>query len=118
MAHIETHHAIIDTPHGNRYVLLRYSASGFSHYDLYRVYRWNGEASKDYITVRAYKTGLKRYAPYLYNNIGLVSFGISVGLVSPFKDSILEQEDLDKLFQQFKKHYDSGLIDSNLFVGP
>lgn len=121
MPQVPTHHAIVDTTSGSRYVLIKLSAGGYSRYNFYRVYKYDTdhrEIANNYIRIQSWRTPLKRYAPYLFSDMGLIAFGISAGLISPFTDSKLEQVDLDKIFIQFKKQYDSGIIDSNLFIGP
>lgn len=121
MPQVPTHHAVIDTAKGSRFVLMKLSAGGYSRYSSYRVYKYDPDnrwVVNNYIKIQAFKTPLKRYAPYLFSDMGLVAFGISAGLISPFSDSKLEQEDLDRIFIQFKEQYDSGIIDSNLFIGP
>ena len=118
MPQIVRNHAIVQTTKGNRFVLLKYSTGGFSRFDTYRLYSFDKQADKEYITITVFRTRLKKYAPYIFNNMSLISFGISFGLIFPYKDITISESDLDNIYKQFRNSYNKGAIDSQLLIGP
>lgn len=115
-----THFAIVDCINNTRYVLVRYSHHGFSKYDTYGVFPVIfGRIERNRMTtIKAFRSKLKKYAPYIFNNMTLIVYGISAGLISPSQEKSISAEELDTLFIAYKKDYNDALIDTNLAIGP
>lgn len=116
-------HAIIPDPlSSDLYVLLACATSDRDGYNMYELYKYRSDSrtiDRDRLAIYyVQRTRRRRYAPFVFNTIILLSWGISSLRLSTNMFTFVNQDTLDVWFTDFLSDYDAGLVDIPFMLAP
>lgn len=115
-----TNHAVV-RHENDLYILLKRTQSE-EDCDVYELYKYaepdrqiESAAHREY---RISKVAKRRFAPYLYSTMLLLSWAITSGHLSISRSATIGVKRLEKWFAGFMQEYDDGIIDISTIAAP